>query len=275
MSSTGPIILLTHPRSCSTAFERAIYQLREQVVVMHEPYGQAFYFGKERCTKIPGYLAMQKVDAPSFDEVTATLTRQVGDTALRVFSKDMGYYLHRDGGPATSILRQLADKGATFAFLIRNPVKAVPSLSKMQKQQSVVYGDHLQKEEVGIEELYALYRFLKYDMGLPCTVVDADDVVENPEKILPVFCASVGLTYSEACLRWDADFPTEWENWAGWHEDAKNNVGFVKLAPTIPDTTHNESVSHSDHDRARDVATAIADSTNAYTAMHSDRIVPA
>ena len=49
----------------------------------------------------------------------------------------------------------------------------------------------------------------------------------------------------------------------------------MKLDLTIPDTTHYESVSNSNHDRARDVATAIADSTNAYKAMHSDRIAPA
>ena len=58
-----PIIAWCHPRSCSTAFERAFLQ-REDTHTFHEPLGDPFYFGKDRpchryseeeCQKSDGY----------------------------------------------------------------------------------------------------------------------------------------------------------------------------------------------------------------------------
>lgn len=45
-----PIILWCHPRSCSTAFERAFLQ-REDTHTFHEPLGDPFYFGKHRACR--------------------------------------------------------------------------------------------------------------------------------------------------------------------------------------------------------------------------------
>lgn len=58
-----PIIVWCHPRSCSTAFERAFLQ-REDTQTFHEPLGDPFYFGQKRachrysdeeCRKSEGY----------------------------------------------------------------------------------------------------------------------------------------------------------------------------------------------------------------------------
>src|SRR5207302_909483 len=45
--SNKPIFLATHPRSCSTAFER-VMMTREDLRCVHEPFGDAFYYGGER-----------------------------------------------------------------------------------------------------------------------------------------------------------------------------------------------------------------------------------
>jgi len=46
--SLKPIFVATHPRACSTAFER-VFMTREDVLsCVHEPFGDAFYFGPER-----------------------------------------------------------------------------------------------------------------------------------------------------------------------------------------------------------------------------------
>lgn len=43
------IFLATHPRSCSTAFERVMMTRSEDALVcVHEPFGDAFYYGPER-----------------------------------------------------------------------------------------------------------------------------------------------------------------------------------------------------------------------------------
>lgn len=42
-----PIFTLTHPRACSTAFERVFMTRRDILEIIHEPFGDAFYFGPE------------------------------------------------------------------------------------------------------------------------------------------------------------------------------------------------------------------------------------
>jgi len=46
--SNKPIFVATHPRACSTAFERVFMTRRDILTCVHEPFGDAFYFGPER-----------------------------------------------------------------------------------------------------------------------------------------------------------------------------------------------------------------------------------
>ncbi|KAF9695635.1 hypothetical protein EKO04_006406 [Ascochyta lentis] len=45
--SGKPIFCATHPRACSTAFER-VFMTRRDLQCVHEPFGDAYYFGPER-----------------------------------------------------------------------------------------------------------------------------------------------------------------------------------------------------------------------------------
>jgi hypothetical protein len=45
--SGKPIFCATHPRACSTAFER-VFMTRKDLQCVHEPFGDAYYFGPER-----------------------------------------------------------------------------------------------------------------------------------------------------------------------------------------------------------------------------------
>lgn len=56
-------------------------------------------------------------------------------------------------------------------------------------------------------------------------VIDADDLLDNPEGIIQAFCANVGIEYSPSMLVWDdeeshAYARKEFEKWRGFHEDA-------------------------------------------------------
>ncbi|RLL99637.1 hypothetical protein CFD26_103289 [Aspergillus turcosus] len=46
--SQKPIFVATHPRACSTAFERVFMTRRDTIQCIHEPFGDAFYYGPER-----------------------------------------------------------------------------------------------------------------------------------------------------------------------------------------------------------------------------------
>ena len=46
-----PLFVATHPRACSTAFERVFMTQREALNTIHEPFGDCFYFGPERLSE--------------------------------------------------------------------------------------------------------------------------------------------------------------------------------------------------------------------------------
>lgn len=57
------------------------------------------------------------------------------------------------------------------------------------------------------------------------TLIDADDLLDNPNGIIEGYCKEVGLDYSDSMLRWDSEEERErakvqFEKWSGFHEDA-------------------------------------------------------
>lgn len=56
-------------------------------------------------------------------------------------------------------------------------------------------------------------------------VLDADDLLNDPEGIMKGYCKSVGLEYTPDMLNWDSKHDQikaerAFEKWKGWHEDA-------------------------------------------------------
>ena len=60
---------------------------------------------------------------------------------------------------------------------------------------------------------------------LDICVVDADDLLDNPDEIIKAYCKSVGLDYDPRMLDWDGEEDHKqaqeaFKKWLGWHEDA-------------------------------------------------------
>jgi len=94
--------------------------------------------------------------------------------------------------------------------------------------------------EAGYDELRRIFDFLR-EAGMigprragegdrkedevRITVVDADDLLDNPNGIVEAYCREVGLEYEPGMLRWDGEEDREralkaFEKWRGFHEDA-------------------------------------------------------
>lgn len=61
--------------------------------------------------------------------------------------------------------------------------------------------------------------------GVQICVIDADDLLDNPEGVLRKYCASIGIDFSPSMLCWDDDqhhahAKEAFEKWDGWHDDA-------------------------------------------------------
>jgi hypothetical protein len=56
-------------------------------------------------------------------------------------------------------------------------------------------------------------------------LIDADDLLDNPEGVLEIYCRSIGIEFNKDMLNWDNEedqtvAKTAFEKWKGFHEDA-------------------------------------------------------
>lgn len=291
--STKPIFVATHPRACSTAFERVFMTRRDTLDCIHEPFGDAFYFGPERLSE--RYADDEEARIKSgfsnitYRDVMDDILSRVGTQKKRLFIKDIAHYLFPLDGKPAEIAPSLIDyvppnttngsvpngtngtsttttngsspsQGAIkshhtttanptvipshlfshfhFTFLIRHPRRAIPSYYRctVPPLSSKTGFHNFLPSEAGYDELARLVKFLLQEGQVTpenITVVDADDLLDNPEGVIRKFCAAVGLAYDPAMLKWGEAEDGEgqkraqeaFEKWNGFHDDALGSSG--------------------------------------------------
>jgi hypothetical protein len=134
-----------------------------------------------------------------------------------------------------------------FTFLIRHPCRSIPSywrctIPPLNKMTG--FYDFM-PSEAGYDELRRLFDFLRKegqigpavagrhnalsDGEVSITVIDADDLLDNPEGIIEAYCKEIGIDYSPEMLNWDTEEDHErareaFEKWKGFHEEAINST---------------------------------------------------
>ncbi|RFU31951.1 hypothetical protein B7463_g4347, partial [Scytalidium lignicola] len=118
-----PIFVATHPRACSTAFERVFMTRQDTLTCVHEPFGDAFYFGPERMS--PRYEQDEKARQDSgfmnstFQSIFERLDKDakevpdlelIGAQGKRLFIKDIIHYLVPPNQQAAQIAPSLGGK---------------------------------------------------------------------------------------------------------------------------------------------------------------------
>ncbi|KAL4742210.1 P-loop containing nucleoside triphosphate hydrolase protein [Aspergillus similis] len=145
MSQQKPIFVATHPRACSTAFERVFMTQRDTIKCIHEPFGDAFYYGPERLSD--RYEADEKARLESgFSESTyKTILERIEregreNEGKRIFIKDILHYLLPPHGKPASIAPSLnrIKRGVGTETATAEPPTAVGS-----NGDSIANGHHL------------------------------------------------------------------------------------------------------------------------------------
>lgn len=219
------VFLWTAPRCISTAFERAIMNLKGGKI-FHEPYSVAYYFGPQR--KSNRYLKDPVQSEACFEEVSKDLAGTY-DGMNFIFSKDMAYYL--DGN--FEILLQKGLSEYKHSFLIRNPKKAVPSLYRASVNTKKTGWDYFDSEEAGFRQMLQLYEFVVKEFDTSPVIIDADDVLESPEEMMKKYCEAMGLVYQENMTTWEPGEVPEWDTWDGWHDAVLKSRGLVQKKKSI------------------------------------------
>lgn len=133
-----------------------------------------------------------------------------------------------------------------FTFLIRHPRNSIPSYYRCcvpPLVEKTGFNDFM-PEEAGYDELRRTFDYLREsgivgpkvcgqaDNGavakpgsVEICVLDADDLLDDPEGMLRQYCASVGIEFDMSMLNWDTEEEHQhakdaFEKWNGFHEDA-------------------------------------------------------
>lgn len=131
-----------------------------------------------------------------------------------------------------------------FTFLIRHPRSSIPSYYRCCVPPLVERTGFtpFMPEEAGYDEVRRVFDYLK-DEGLigpkiagqnnaelkpgqvEICVLDADDMLDDPEGTLKQYCESIGVDFTKEMLLWDdeeshAHAKEEFEKWNGFHDDA-------------------------------------------------------
>ncbi|RLQ23271.1 hypothetical protein DWB85_04140 [Seongchinamella sediminis] len=197
------------PRNISTALMRS-WENRPDCSVVDEPFYAA-------------YLADTGLDHPCREQILLTqstdygkvieeLTRTPVATALQ-YQKQMTHHIPRG---------MAMDWCADFkhCFLIRDPAQVIASY--VQKMPDV------NEDAIGIRRQAELFEQIAGLSGDVPLVIDSNDVLKNPEKVLGELCQRLGIEfYREAMLHWPTGRRDSDGIWAShWYHNVEQSTGF-------------------------------------------------
>src|SRR5262249_52815489 len=156
--------------------------------------------------------------------VTAQLTGPVPNGAAVYYQKHMTHHLLPQMGRGW--LRQV-----TNAFLIRDPAGVVASYARVRGEPTLA--------DLGFPQQVELFRPCADAGGGARPVVDAADVLADPELVLTELCRRVGVPFDPAMLSWPAGPRGSDGVWAPhWYGSVEASTGFgppSTSAPAVPD----------------------------------------
>lgn len=208
---TKRIHLISGPRNISTALMYS-FGNRKDFTVIDEPLYANYIIrtGKEH----PGReetLASQEAD---YKTVYHSIFLKEYNTP-NVFIKNMAHHL----------LEAKAEDIASFynIFLIRNPAQLIHSFAKVITSPTML--------DIGLEEEYKWYSTAK-QKGYKAIVLDSNEVLKNPKKVLTELCERLEISFDEAMLKWNPGARAEDGVWAKyWYGSLHNSTGFKPWKP--------------------------------------------
>ncbi|CAI2185620.1 19022_t:CDS:2 [Funneliformis geosporum] len=259
MTDERPVILWAHARSLSTVFERPFLQLEQEFHVIHEPFvpiGLAYKSNNEELLnriqppKTTDPITFKHHFTPSLNEMLTPHYYNDDQTKpLRVFVKDLAtiFLSASEGNPLRSKEVLLKFK---HTFLIRNPVKSVKSYYKAAISTYKVWDDAnvpsserivlFSAKDIGLKESRALYDLIKGITEEEIPLVDADDLIRDPEKVMRRYCKMIGAEFKREMLEWKAEKVEHWDVkipnvyhvpdlYNIWHKNSAKSTGFNKF----------------------------------------------
>jgi len=120
--------------------------------------------------------------------------------------------------------RQWLD-AVTNCFLIRDPREVIASYIKKRENPAL--------EDLGYVQQAEIFDFVRARAKSLPPVLDAKDVLENPERMLRLLCQEAGVEFSESMLSWPPGLRETDGVWAKhWYGEVAKTTSFRPYRPT-------------------------------------------
>jgi hypothetical protein len=212
------IAMWSGPRNISTAMMRA-WSNRPDTFVCDEPF-YAYYL-KETARDHPGAPEVIARGETDPQKVIALLTGPIPGGKRIFYQKQMTHHL------LPAIDRSWLG-AVTNCFLIRDPAEVIVSYIKKNSAPAL--------EDIGFVQQAEIFDWARTETGATPPVVDARDVLENPERILRLLCDAIGVEFTEAMLSWPPGLRETDGIWAKhWYTEVAESTSFRRPARREPE----------------------------------------
>jgi hypothetical protein len=188
---------------------------RPDTVVIDEPF-YAYYL-KTTGKKHPGADDVIASGETDWRKVIERLTGPIPDGKRIHFQKQMTHHL------LPEVDRQWLGT-VTNCFLIRDPREVIASYIKKNPDPTL--------EDLGFVQQAEIFDFVFNQTDSVLLVVDARDVLQNPERILRLLCDGVGVEFNQAMLSWPPGLRDSDGVWAKyWYDEVATSTAFQPYRP--------------------------------------------
>ena len=195
---------------------------RADTVVIDEPF-YAYYLertGKEH----PGAKEVIAHGEIDWRKIVNQLTNVVPSGKPIFFQKQMVHHLLPE-----------IDRGwmvdLTNCFLIRDPREVILSYIKKNPEPML--------EDLGFVQQLKIFDFVRGQANSVPIIVDAKDVLQNPEGTLRLLCDTIGVSFDAAMLSWPSGLRETDGIWAKyWYDEVARSTSFQPYTPregVVPD----------------------------------------
>ncbi len=189
---------------------------RPDTVVVDEPFYACYL--KTTGKKHPGAEEVIAAGETDWRKVVAQLAGPISNGKQIFFQKHMTHHL------LPEVDREWLGT-MTNCFLIRDPREVIASYIRKRDDPAL--------EDLGFTQQAEIFDFVRNRTESVPPVVDAKDVLENPERMLRLLCDSVGVEFSESMLSWPPGLRETDGVWAKhWYGEVATTASFRRYRPT-------------------------------------------
>lgn len=207
------IAMWSGPRNLSTAMMRA-FENRNDTEVLDEPF-YAHYLSATGLDH-PGKDMIIDSQSTDWNEVVDMCTNSDLQERPIWYQKHMAQH-NLEGFDISWV------KDVTNCLLIRDPKYVIASYGKKFPIEDERLLGYVQQTEI--------IEFLEKENGMVPPIIDADDILRDPEIMLKKLCQKIGIDFSLTMLSWPKG-PRESDGiWAPyWYEGVQDSTGFQPYA---------------------------------------------